>query len=192
LSAIVLMFAICANAQEEGKVRVGLNLGGAFPAGGFGVMVDLGAKYNLNDRMNVGLRVGSAGLIKEIESTASGEFVEAEISGQGSYLGTFDYYYFPLSGSFTPYVGGGLGIVSVAAVSIADGDDEDDFTGLSAETKFGGMIRGGFELGKFRTTLEYNLVPKTTIEAVDGTELGEVSNGFFGVTIGFFVGGGRW
>jgi len=190
LSTLLLAVVSFASAQEEGKFRVGLNLGGAFPAGGFGIMVDLEPKYNLSDNMNVGIRLGSAGLIKEIESDGGG-ITEAEVSGQGSYLGTFDYY-FPLSGSFTPYVGGGAGIVSVAAVSIQDGDDEDDFGGLSAETKFGGMIRGGFEAGKFRMTLEYNLVPKTTLEDIAGNEIGEVANGFFGVSIGFFVGGGRW
>jgi len=190
-SALFVFAAILSQAQEEGKFRVGLNLGGAFPSGGFGVMGDLEAKYNLSDNMNVGIRFGSAALVKDIEQDGAGDPIEADVSAQGSYLGTFDYY-FPLSGSFTPFVGAGAGIVSIAAVSIEDGDDEEDFTGLDASSKFGGMLRGGFEAGKFRLTMEYNLVPKSTIEAVDGTELGEVGNGFFGVTIGFFVGGGRW
>jgi outer membrane protein X len=190
-SALFVLAALFSQAQEEGKFRVGLNLGVAIPSGGIGFMGDIEAKYNLNDRMNVGLRLGNAAVIKNIETEAGDEFESAEVSANGSYLGTFDYY-FPTSGSFTPFVGGGLGLFTIAAVAIEDGDDENDFGGLDADSKFGGIVRGGFEAGKFRLTLEYDLIPESSIEDVEGNEIGTISNGYFGFTLGFFVGGGRW
>jgi hypothetical protein len=49
------------------------------------------------------------------------------------------------------------------------------------------LIRGGIELGKFRLALEYNLIPKSDLE------IGEsIDNSYFGASIGFFVGGGKW
>lgn len=192
LSALFLVAVVTMNAQEEGKFRVGLNFGAAIPSGGVGFMMDVEPKYNLTDNMNVGLRFGLAAIAKNVETTADGgDFESADVSANTSYLGTFDYY-FPLGGSFTPFVGAGMGIFNIASVSINDGDNEEDFGGVDASAKFGGMIRGGFELGKFRMSAEYDLIPKSVIEDVQGNELGDVKNGYFGITLGFFVGGGRW
>ena len=49
------------------------------------------------------------------------------------------------------------------------------------------MIRGGIELGKLRLAFEYNIIPKTDFESG-----GSISNSYFGVSIGFYVGGGKW
>lgn len=189
--AVAMMFsANTANAQEEGKFRVGMNFGVAIPSGGAGFMFDVEPKYNLNDNMNVGLRFGAAIIVKAVEVDGGGEFESAKASVNSSYLGTFDYY-FPLGGSFTPFVGGGIGLFNIASVGFADGD-EGSVSGVDASTKFGGMLRGGFEVGKFRMALEYDLIPKTTLQDVEGKEIGTISNGYLGITVGFFVGGGRW
>ncbi len=190
LSALFLLAVLFSHAQEEGKFRVGLNLGAAIPSGGVGFMIDLEPKYNLNERMNVGIRLGSAAVIKSVELTDGDDFESASVSATATYFGTFDYY-FPTSSSFTPYVGGGLGLIRNAAVSVNDGDDVDS-SALDASTGFGGVVRGGFEAGKFRFTLEYDLIPETTLENANGDEVGTIKNGFFGVAVGFFVGGGRW
>ena len=175
-------------AQEKGKVRVSLDLGYAIPsAGGGGLAVYLEPAYNISDNISVGLRLGSAALIKEVVSTEGGDAIEGEIGANGSYMGTFNYY-FNGDSSFTPYIGAGLGFVSVANVSFDSSITDDE---LEADGKFGGMIRAGFELGKFRMGVDYNFIPKTEFE-FDGEVIGEAKNGYFGISLGFFVGGGKW
>jgi hypothetical protein len=56
----------------------------------------------------------------------------------------------------------------------------------------GGLLRGGFEWGKFRMGLEYNLVPKSTLQDTSGNNRGTISNSYLGIHLGFFVGGGKW
>ena len=192
LVAAMLFWGNALQAQEEGKFRGGLNLGAAIPSGGVGFMADLEFKYNIADRMNVGIRFGAAVIGKAITTDGEGEYESADISANGSYLGTFDYY-FPLDGSFTPFVGGGLGIYSIASVAAVSGGPDFNAGAVDASTKFGGVIRGGFEAGKFRMGLEFDIIPKTTLmDAAGERELGSINNSYLGVTLGFFIGGGRW
>jgi len=191
---IIALVAVCLignmYGQEEGKFRVGLNLGGAVPTGGFGFLIDIEPKYNLTDNMNVGLRFGSAIIAKELQLDNNDEFESADFSANNSYLATFDYY-FPLEGSFTPFVGAGAGLFSIASVAGQDGVDVDS-EDVDAEAKFGAMVRGGFEVGKFRMSLEYDFIPETNLQDGQGNEVGTIKNGYLGITVGFFVGGGRW
>jgi len=52
---------------------------------------------------------------------------------------------------------------------------------LQAASKFGFAPRAGFELGHFRTALEYNIAGKT----------GSINNNYLSIKLGFFIGGGR-
>ncbi len=56
----------------------------------------------------------------------------------------------------------------------------------------GALIRGGFEWGGFRMGLEYNFLPDSDLEDVDGNKVGTAKNAYLGIHIGFFVGGGKW
>ncbi|WP_239541343.1 hypothetical protein [Cryomorpha ignava] len=188
--AILLGISFNAKAQEEGKFRGGLNLGVAIPSGGAGFLFDLELKYNLKDNMNVGFRYGSAVIAKAVKLDSGDEFESANISANASYMATYDYY-FVLGGSFNPFVGAGVGAYTLASVSAKDGDEFND-SNLDANTKFGGFIRGGFEASKFRFTLEYDFIPKSTLQDVDGNEVGSITNNYLGVTVGFYVGGGKW
>lgn len=123
-----------------------------------------------------------------------GDFeIALDIATNRNYLGTFDYYFNNGNSSVAPYLGAGLGIYSLAAVGFnvsADIEDpfniEDSFT-IVAKSEFGGMIRGGIELGKFRLGVEYNIIPKTDLG--DGIS---AKNSYFGASLGFYIGGGRW
>ena len=42
--------------------------------------------------MNVGLRIGAAAVIRDLESNDNEEYT-AKVAGIGSYVGTFDYYF---------------------------------------------------------------------------------------------------
>lgn len=183
LTGLAVFAFTFANAQEKGKFRVGLDLGYAIPSGGGGVLFAIEPKYNIADNMNVGLRIAGAAMAKEF--SGSGESLEAKIGTSASYVGTYDYYF--TGSSFVPYVGAGAGIYSLSNAEF----DVDGMTGsvdLDSKSKFGGLVRAGFELGKFRMGVEYNIVPKSKINNSDVT----AKNSYVGIHLGFYLGGGKW
>lgn len=191
LTAIAVFAITNGYSQEEGKFRVGLDLGYTVPSnGGGGILFSLEPKYNLKDNMNVGLRIGAAAMIRDIST--EGETTSAKVSANGSYVGTYDYYFNNSGSSFVPYIGGGAGYYSIANVEFDDVDESSSSTSLDASGKMGGLIRGGFEWGKFRMGIEYNLVPKSELQDMSGSKIGNVSNAYLGIHLGFYVGGGKW
>jgi len=167
--------------QEQNKFRVGLDLGYAIPDGGGGVLVALEPKYNIADNMSIGLRFETAAMAKNVSS--DGVSLESELASSTSYFGTFDYYFHNGSSSFAPFVGTGVGYSSLANIELSvDGFNDE----AEVDSKFGGLLRAGFELGKFRVAASYNLIGKSNIEET------EIKNSYFGISLGFFVGGGKW
>ncbi len=180
---IIVMSTIqWAQAQEQNKFRVGLDLGYAMPDGGGGVLIALEPKFNIADNMNIGLRIEGAAMAKNI--TASDISAEAEIGTSTSYSATFDYYFNNGSSSFAPFLGAGAGYNSLANSEFGSEESSLEF---EVDGKFGGLVRAGFEVGKFRVAATYNLVGKT--EFGEGLES---SNSYFGISLGFYVGGGKW
>ena len=182
---ILLVIAILAlgfrvTAQEQGKFRVGLDLGYAFATGGGGFIISLEPKYNLTDNSNVGLRIGSAAYVRNIESD-----IDLDASINSSVLATYDYYFNKGNSSISPFLGAGLGIYNLASIKSDSFIYEESEVG--AGTEFGGMIRGGVEFGKLRLALEYNMVPKT--DFILGRS---IKNSYLGASIGFYLGGGKW
>lgn len=56
----------------------------------------------------------------------------------------------------------------------------------------GGLIRDGIEWAGFRMGLEYNIIPDSDLEDLNGNYSGTAKNTYLGIHIGFFVGGGKW
>ncbi|UOB16137.1 outer membrane beta-barrel protein [Abyssalbus ytuae] len=186
VAGVMMVSLTSMNAQEEGKFRVGLDLGFASTSGGGGVLISLEPKYNLSDNMNVGIRLGSAAFARTLEG--DGGSIDLDVATNASYLGTFDYYFSKGNSIIAPYLGAGLGIYSLASskVTISDSIGEESLD-IEGKSEFGGMIRGGVELGKFRIGIEYNLIPKTDFD--NGLE---AKNSYLGFSLGFYVGGGKW
>lgn len=176
-------------AQEKGSFRVGLDFGYAIPDGGTGASIALEPKINIADNINVGLRFEAAGLAKNIEEDESS--FEADLAINTSSVVTFDYYFNYGKSSFAPFVGIGLGYHTLANVE-ADADDsslsgvEIDEEDIELEGQVGGLLRAGFELGKLRLALSYNLIG----ESVDNGR--EIKNSYYGISLGFYTGGGKW
>lgn len=177
--------------QKKGGFRVGLDLGYVPTGGGGGGMFSIEPKYNIKDNMNVGLRLGGAGIAKDIQNNST--TTSAEVSANGSLVGTYDYYFHKsgLGSSFAPYIGGGVGYYSLANVKVDDTSNTSDIS-PSVTGLMGGLIRGGFEWSGFRMGLEYNFIPDSDLEKMDGTYYGTAKNSYLGIHIGFFVGGGKW
>ncbi|MDG3583447.1 outer membrane beta-barrel protein [Galbibacter pacificus] len=189
LFIVIMAGAYSAQAQEKGKFRVGLDIGYAAASGGGGMLFDIEPKYNIADNMNVGLRIAGAATARDVNGK------DAKVSTSSSYLGTYDYYFHNGSSSFAPFLGAGVGYYGLSSIGFDNSDAEIDVSG-----KFGGMVRGGFEVGKFRLGLEYNIIPKTKSEGFSITDDGssvevgsvEIKNSYFGVSVGFYFGGGKW
>ena len=179
--------------QEEGKFRVGLDFGYVPAGGGGGGLISLEPKFNITDNMNVGLRFTAAGVVRDLVSSDDAEYT-AKVAGISSFLGTYDYYFHEsgIGNSFAPFIGGGIGYYSLANVEVDDSDVDSSQLDPSVSSKFGGVIRGGFEWSGFRMGLEYNFIPESELENLDGEKIGTAKNAYIGITIGFFVGGGKW
>ena len=170
-------------AQQQGRVRGSLNAGYAIPTGGGGVAVDAQIGYNLLDNMTVGLKWGGA-LMARVSPNDDG----GDISFNNSYLATLTYFFNNGSSRFAPFAGLGLGMYQVASFGAGDANIR-----VAGGNKFGGMVTAGFEFGKFRLGIEYKLIPGSDVYYT-GTAPARttIPNSYFGVTIGFVIGGGRW
>ena len=189
LSVCIAFFCVSGYAQKEGGFRVGLDLGVVPTNGGGGVLFSLEPKYNIKDNMNVGLRIGIAAIVRDIND--SGTTTSAKVAANGSYVATYDYYFNGAGKSFVPYIGAGAGYYSIANVELDDTDNSNNVN-VDATGKLGGLVRGGFEWGKFRMGLEYNLVPESNLQDINGNNQGTVANSYVGIHLGFYVGGGKW
>jgi len=188
---LVFLALVVANgySQKKGAFRVGLDAGYVPTGGGGGGLLSLEGKYNLTNNMNVGLRFSTAGIARNIE-TGNGQVTNADISGIGSIVGTYDYYIHIGSMSLVPYFGAGLGYYSIANVE-AEGSSYT--SNIESTGEMGGLVRGGIEWGKLRVGLEYNIIPNSNLQDIYGNVTNvTVKNAYFGITIGFYLGGGKW
>lgn len=102
-----------------------------------------------------------------------------------SFMPTFDYY---LNENHTrPYFGFGLGYYLFSSVIIAN--PFENVTEGSVNNQLGFLLRGGLELGKTTLGLEYNFIPKADIKIPNGLTIGTINNSYFGLSIGFTIGG---
>lgn len=180
-------------AQEDGKFRVGLDMGFTLPSsGGGGFLIYLEPKYNIKDNMNIGLRIGGAAMARDLIYYSNIDEATGKLAINGSYVLTYDYYFKSEGKNFAPFIGGGLGWMTFATIEVDTSIDPDDIGTLSANSSIAPVIRAGFEAGKFRLSLDYNIVPKSDLINLQGDVIGESGNSYLGIALGFYVGGGKW
>jgi hypothetical protein len=160
------------NAQEYRKFKVGLGTGftitgSAEPGDYTGVQFAIEPVYHINDDFTLGLRLA---------------FADTHISifGTGRPIGSYalnSQYYFG-NKKFRPTVGAGVGWFVITSYYYID-------TKYSI-TKFGFYPRAGFEYGHFYMAMEYNFIPPSEEGYYDN-----IKNSYFGMRLGFFIGGGR-
>lgn len=197
-----LLLTLCVvslNAQEKGKIRVGGNLGLTIPTGGAGLAIDLlDIRYNILDNLNAGVKFGGAYMIRDLITDVNQTSAEVTMHLNSNFMLVGDYYFNKGTSIFAPFVGGSIGSFSVydlymQAESGTEVNYQIEEMPVPSRT-FGGALRGGFELGKFRMALEYYLIPQTpkynvaNIMQQDGTS----ANSYLSLNIGFYFGGGKW
>lgn len=180
--------------QQAGRFRYQMDFGTAVPKdGGIGAIVNIEPQVLVMNNMAIGMRMGVAGLAKDIVYYDVPDDYEGEIGANVSVLATANYYFNFGKGNVAPYMGVGYGYYSLSNIDIEGTDiDEDDIENLEADFAWAPMVRAGVELNKFRIGLEYNFVPKSNLQNVGGDIIGQATNEYFAFTLGFFVGGGRW
>lgn len=183
-----------AHAQQAGGFRLQMDVGTAIPKnGGIGGLMNLEPQILITDNLAVGLRVGVAGLAKDVTYFDITNDYNGEISANASVTGTLNYYLNNGDSRVAPYIGAGFGYFALSNLDIQTTSiDPDQVGNLEAEFAWAPMIRAGFELGKFRLGAEYNFIPNSNLQNLSGAVIGEAINEYFGFTLGFFVGGGKW
>lgn len=192
LSILMLASVVIAKAQQEHvfkPFKVDVSMGYAIPSGEGakgGVLFVVEPKYAVIPNVSVGLRWELAVMARGT-SDASGSTAKVDAKAAGSYLLTGDYYF--TQTTVRPFAGAGLGIYSLAAASV-----DNSSASAGGGSKFGEMVRAGVELAHFRVGLEYNIVPKTTMETVNSSGVkvsNSMKNGYMGIKLGFVIGGGK-
>lgn len=192
---LLLIFLLTINSfsQEIDKFRVGIDLGWTLPtAGGGGFLFTIEPKYNIKENLNIGLRMSSATMVKDVEFKNTNENADGKLAANSTYLATLDYYFYK-GKNFVPYLGFGAGYAKLANIRfdmVSDVKLENEEIKLNG--KFAGLLRGGFEWGKFRFGADFNLIPKSKLKDGILSEDAEISNSYFSFNLGFFIGGGRW
>lgn len=193
VSGAILSFT--AVAQESGSAgglkpfKVDVSVGYAIPGGSGakgGVLFAIEPKYAVIPNLAVGLRMEGAVVARGYSGIENNDEVDVDVKASASYLLTGDYY-FTDNYSFRPFGGVGGGIYSIAAAAITHNGST---ASAGADTKFGGLVRAGFEAGHFRLGIEYNIVPTTKLIST-GSETVTSKNGYIGIKIGACIGGGR-
>ncbi|MDI1322207.1 MAG: hypothetical protein PSV36_05625 [Algoriphagus sp.] len=196
LLTILLLLTIMQTAysQEAGRFRFQMDLGAAAPKdGGIGALVNFEPQILVTKNLAVGLRMGVVGLAKDVVYYDIPDDYDGEISANTSVSGTLNYYLNNGKSRVAPYIGAGFGYYGLSNIDIDDTDiDEDEVGDLKANFAWAPMVRAGVELGKFRIGAEYNFVPSSDLQNVGGEVIGQATNEYFGFTLGFFVGGGKW
>lgn len=196
LITILLLLQVMHHAysQEEGRIRFQMDLGVAAPKdGGVGALVNFEPQVLVTRNLSLGLRMGVAGLAKDVTYYEIPDDYDGELSANTSVSGTANYYFNYGKGKVAPYIGAGFGYYALSNIDVDGSDfDEDEVRGLKANFAWAPMIRAGVELGKFRIGAEYNFIPKSDLQNVSGEVIGQAINEYFGFTLGYFVGGGKW
>jgi outer membrane protein X len=184
-------FAMAQYGESDLKpFKVDVSAGYALPAGSGskgGVLLVVEPKYAVMSNLSLGLRMEIAIVARFSGYDANGNPLDLSVKGSGGYLATADYY-FTDNYSFRPFVGAGAGIFTLASAESSGAG-----SAIATGAKFGGMIRGGIEAGHFRFGIEYNLIPKSTLNGYDvNGDPAKISskNSYLGIKVGVCFGGG--
>ena len=193
-STLLLFFSFLLYSQEQGAIRLGVNLDLAIPNAGFGTGGNLDLRYNILDKLNAGLKIGSLYGVHDVvknQSELTGTLTASIIN---SYLITSDYYFNNTESILAPFVGGGFGLFNVSNLKLAltEKPTYSNLVNFDRDTKIGGLIRCGIEISKIRLGLEYFLIPQSNLYNITNANVEVTKNSYFNISLGFYLGGGKW
>lgn len=196
ITAILLLLVVAqlSYGQQKGRFRFSTDIGIAIPKdGGIGALVNLEPQFLISDNLAFGMRLGVAGLAKDVTYFNLQKQYRGEVAGNVSVAGTLTHFFNSGKSHVAPYIGAGLGYYALSAIEIDQSYTAPAEIGnLEANFAWAPMARAGVELRKFRMGIEYNFVPNRNLQNLTGDFIGEAVNHYAGFTFGFTVGGGKW
>lgn len=200
LSMLLALGAAPALAQSMNyqPVRVDLTVYGAFAPSAtrsFGIGAAVEPKYNVTDKLSVGLRFeGSAILTGDV--SVDGQDVSVGARAVTAYLAKADYYL--TDSSVRPFVGAGLGLYRIGSGSQSvDGSSGTVVQRAESFSGFGFCPQVGVNFGGFRLAATYHVITGddqvVVTQAVGATAptSTSLSKNFFAVELGGTLGGNR-
>jgi len=188
LAITLLLCSFSSSAQKESNITLRIEPGFLLmsESENLGLLLNVEPKINTSELAVIGLRFGLALNSQkfDLENNARFNIDEQHDNAVISFVPTFDYYF--NKNRTRPYLGVGLGYYLFSQIDLSNPSEEGN-----VNNQVGFLVRGGFELGKTRLGLEYNLVPKADIEIPAGETVGTVENSYLGLSIGFTIGGGK-
>lgn len=190
LSFIILTFITSLSAQEAGKYRVGFNIATGSLSNGIGLKGgDVDLRYNFNDHINFGVKLGTQAIKKLSYQLENYNYVDVASTSR-SLLFHSDYYFLDDTNKFSPFVGSGIGGYAFSTVGYTN-NVVPDLQNYPTNYKIGAMIRGGFEYKRIRFAYEHNMIPNSVLINTNLQTIGNYSNSFSNLSIGFYLGGGK-
>lgn len=188
LLLITLLFGL-SNLYAQVKLRIEPGFLLKTESENLGLMLNVEPNIEISKNRVIGLRFGLALNPQKFKNNDSSQFFFDDKNDNVvlSFMPTFDYY---LNDKYTrPYLGLGLGYYLFSSVVIAN--PSENITEGSVNNQLGLLLRGGLEWGKTKIGVEYNFIPKADIKIPNGEIIGTVDNSYFGISIGFLIGGGK-
>lgn len=173
-------------AQQSQGIKLRIEPGLILSSGSENIelLLNIEPKIEISENIAIGMRFGIALNAQEFKSISSDFFIDDESDNAViSFTPTFDYYL--NDEKYRPYLGLGLGYYVFSYVDLSRRNGSGEVLEGSMSNKLGFLIRGGFESGKTRIGLEYNLIPKADIEIPNNEIIGEVKSVYLGISIGF-------
>lgn len=187
IASIFCLFNL--HAQDRSTIKLGIEPGIPIKthSENLGLLLNVEPTIEISTNSTIGLRFGLALNAQNFENNGSSQFNFDQEKDHAviSFVPTFDYYF---NDHYTqPYLSVGAGYYLTSSIVLAN--PTQNVTEGTANNQLGFLVRGGFKIGRTKLGAEYNLVPKADIKIPDGQTIGTVDNTYFGLTIGFTIGG---
>lgn len=209
---LIMILVFCLfnlSAQEESNIKLKIGAGvfwdwveGRIYLSGPFLYVE--PKLKTSKNTIIGLRIGAAENSQRILTSDPNRFYieNGYDNGNGnsvfSFVPTFDYYF--INNNFRPYLGAGIGyyFLTTSKDVFVIGGPFDDVLELSINNQVGFLLRGGFDLYKFKVGrfdlskftvgLEFNYIPKADVEISNGQTVGTVVTSNIALSLGYTFG----
>lgn len=154
-----------------------------------GLLLNIEPKLKFSKNSVIGLRFAIAANPQNFKINDSSQYFIEDLDDNGfiSFVLAYDYYLNSIK--YRPFLGIGSGYYLFNYTDVKPRNGSREILEGSVNNQLGLLLRGGFELGKIRLGLEYNLVPKSEIQIPNGEMIGTVDNSYLGLSIGFTIGG---
>lgn len=199
LNKFLLFITLCFSlfnleAQEKNNIKLGLETGFLLisESENLGLFINIEPKIRVSESAFIGLRSGITlnSHVFEIYDTTQFNINKEHDNAIISFIPTIDYYFY--ENTYCPYIGFGVSInISSYPYDVYQIDRLNSIEAVVAgrvNKRIGLLLRGGFEKKKFRLGLEYNIIPKGEIEVQDRRIIGQISNSYLGISVGFIFG----